>query len=70
MVGEEVYAKMLTGDFGSQTFLFLPRISHFSTLSVSRQVCKVSIDLLTLAGLSANISADGPANPGRCTVSL
>ena len=43
---------------------------HFSTLSVSRQVCKVSIDLLTLAGLSANISADGPANPGRCTVSL
>ena len=44
--------------------------NHFSTLSVSRQVCKVSIDLLTLAGLSADISADRPANPRRCMVSL
>ena len=43
---------------------------HFSTLAVSQLVCKVSIDLLTLAGLSTNISADRPANPGWCTVSL
>ena len=33
-------------------------------------VCKVSIDLLTLAGFSANISMDTPANLGMCTVSL
>ena len=43
---------------------------HFSTLAVSQLVCKVSIDLLTLAGLSTNISTDRPANPGWCTVSL
>ena len=43
---------------------------HFSTLAVSQLVCKVSIDLLTLAGLSTNISVDRPANPGWCTVSL
>ena len=43
---------------------------HFSTLAVSQLVCKVSIDLLTLAGLSANISMDRPANLGMCTVSL
>ena len=35
-----------------------------------RQVCKVSIDLLTLAGLSTNISVDKPADPGRCMVKL
>ena len=47
-----------------------PAHSHFSTLAVSQLVCKVSIDLLTLAGLSTNISTDRPANPGWCTVSL
>ena len=44
--------------------------SHFSTLGAIPHVCKVSIDLLTLAGLSANISMDRPANLGMCTVSL
>ena len=43
---------------------------HFSTLGAIPHVCKVSIDLLTLAGLSANISMDRPANLGMCTVSL
>ena len=35
-----------------------------------RQVCKVSIDLLTLAGLSTNIPVDKPADPSRCMVKL
>ena len=48
----------------------LPIPIHFSTLAVSQLVCKVSIDLLTLAGLSTNISTDRPANPVWCTVSL
>ena len=32
------------------------------------QVCKLSINLLTLAGLSTNISVDKPANLCRCMV--
>ena len=32
------------------------------------QVCKLSINLLTLAGLSTNISADKPATVSRCMV--
>ena len=32
------------------------------------QVCKLSIHLLTLAGLSTNISVDKPANLCRCMV--
>ena len=32
------------------------------------QVCKLSINLLTLAGLSTNISVDKPANLYRCMV--
>ena len=32
------------------------------------QVCKLSINLLTLAGLSRNISADKPATISRCMV--
>ena len=55
------------------TDLYIPvaqPVRHFSTLAVSQLVCKVSIDLLTLAGLSANISMDRPANLGMCTVSL
>ena len=41
---------------------------HFSPLSAVPQVCKVSINLLTLAGLSTYISADKPATISRCTV--
>ena len=33
-----------------------------------RQGCRLSINLLTLAGLSANILVDKPANLSRCTV--
>ena len=41
---------------------------HFSTLGATRLVEKVSIDQLTLAGLSTNISVDRPANLGWCMV--
>ena len=41
---------------------------HFSTLGATRLVRKVSIDQLTLAGLSTNISADRPADLGWCMV--
>ena len=41
---------------------------HFSTLGATRLVEKVSIDQLTLAGLSTNISVDRPADLGRCMV--
>ena len=38
------------------------------TLGATRLVGKVSIDQLTLAGLSTNISVDRPANLGWCMV--
>ena len=47
---------------------FCTRSNHFSTLGATRLVEKVSIDQLTLAGLSTNISVDRPANLGWCMV--
>ena len=56
---------------GLELFTFIKE--YIISLEYTRhigQVCKVSIDLLTLAGLSTNISVDRPADPGRCTVKL
>ena len=46
----------------------LPHLSLLGFYPETRQVCKLSINLLTLAGLSANILVDKPANLSRSTV--
>ena len=61
----KVLSKHLLNNLHSQSFSSL---SHFSTLGATRLVRKVSIDQLTLAGLSTNISADRPADLGWCMV--
>ena len=53
------------------SFYLLSSKSHLSLLESypeTWQVCKMSINLLTLAGLSTNISVDKPANLCMCMV--
>ena len=52
----------ITGEFFHQCIFVNSYPTHFSTLGATRLVEKVSIDQLTLAGLSTNISVDGPVD--------